>query len=265
LTGPGNSGEGGGIAAVSLQSGSSGNCIYVEAGNVRLLFDAGICGAKAERRLSACGYDIRKADALIISHDHADHVLYAGVYQRKYGLPVYATPMTLSAAEKRHALGSLKDVSLFFSGGKLRFGEISVETIPTPHDGADGAAFVIDAGGKRLGIMTDLGHVFDGLVDVMAGLDAVFIESNYEPAMLAAGPYPAFLKRRITGPGGHISNVESAELLRVCKRLKWACLSHLSGKNNSPETALGRHREILRKDLTLYVAGRSAETGIMRL
>jgi phosphoribosyl 1,2-cyclic phosphodiesterase len=265
LTGPISSGKDRGMVAVSLQSGSSGNCIFVEAGNVRLLFDAGICGAEAERRLSCCGYDIRQVDALIISHDHSDHALYAGVYQRKYGLPIYATPKTLSEADRRHGLGSLKDVSLFFAGGKLRFGDISVESLPTPHDGADGAAFVVDAGGKRLGIMTDLGHVFEGLGEVMAELDAVFIESNYEPSMLAAGPYPAFLKRRIAGPGGHISNAEAAELLRACTRLKWACLSHLSGHNNSPEAALLRHRQILRRDLPLYIAGRSAATGIMRV
>lgn len=232
---------------------------------MRLLFDAGICGAQAERRLASWGYDIRQVDALIISHDHADHVLYAGVYQRKYGLPIYVTPGTLSAAQERHGLGSLEHVSLFFAGGTLRFGEISVESVPTPHDCADGAAFIVDAGGKRLGIMTDLGHVFEGLGDLLAGLDAVFIESNYDPAMLASGPYPAFLKRRITGPAGHISNVESAELLRPCTRLRWACLSHLSGQNNSPQTALMQHRRIIRRDLPLYVAGRSAATGIMRL
>lgn len=253
------------IAAVSLQSGSSGNCIFVEAGGLRLLFDAGICGAAAERRLSSFGYDIRQVDALIISHDHADHILYAGVYQRKYGLPIYATAGTLSAASRRHALGSLKDVSIFFAGATLRFGDVYVETVPTPHDGADGAAFVVDACGKRLGIMTDLGHVFKGLAEVMEGLDAVFIESNYEPSMLAAGPYPARLKDRIRGPAGHISNAESAELLRASRRLTWACLSHLSGRNNNPETALLRHRQIIQRALPLYVAGRSAATGVMRL
>ncbi len=265
MTGRGRAAGGDGVAAVALQSGSSGNCIFVEARGVKLLFDAGICGAEAQRRLALSGYDIRQVDALIISHDHADHVLYAGVYQRKYGLPIYATPGTLSAAERRHGLGNLKDVSLFFAGGRLRFGDVSVESVPTPHDGADGSAFIVDAGGKRLGIMTDLGHVFEGLADLLAGLDAVFIESNYEPAMLAAGPYPAFLKRRITGPAGHISNIESAELLRACTRLQWACLSHLSGQNNSPETALRRHRQILQRDLPLFVADRSAATGIMRL
>ncbi|MEJ2696240.1 MAG: hypothetical protein P8013_06290, partial [Candidatus Sulfobium sp.] len=151
------------------------------------------------------------------------------------------------------------------AGGTLQFGGISVESVPTPHDGADGAAFVIDAGGKRLGIMTDLGHVFAGLEDIMAGMDAVFLESNYEPSMLDAGPYPASLKRRIAGPEGHISNIEAAELLRSCTRLKWACLSHLSGQNNRPETAVLRHRQILRRDMPLHVAGRSGATGILSL
>lgn len=253
------------MASVSLQSGSSGNCIFVEAGNVRLLFDAGICGVAAERRLAALGYDIRQVDALIISHDHSDHVRYAGVYQRKYGLPVYATGGTLSEMEKRRGIGDLKEAHLFFSGGEMRFGEVSVESVPTPHDCADGAAFVVNAGGKRLGIMTDLGHVFGGLGDLLGGLDAVFIESNYEPSMLEAGPYPLFLKKRISGPAGHISNMESAELLSASTKLRWACLCHLSGQNNSPATAICRHREIVGSDLKLYVAGRSGPTGIMRV
>ena len=265
MTGPDVPVKAAGISAVSLQSGSSGNCIFVEAGDVRLLFDAGICGAEAERRLARLGYDMREVDALIISHDHADHVLYAGVYQRKYGMPVFVTPGTLSAAERRHNLGKLKDVSLFFAGGRLQFGGLSIESVPTPHDGADGAAFIVDAGGKRLGIMTDLGHVFEGLEDLLGGLDAVFLESNYEPSMLASGPYPARLKHRIAGPAGHLSNIESAELIESSARLKWACLSHLSEKNNSPETALQRHRQILRRDIPLYVAGRSQATGIIRL
>jgi phosphoribosyl 1,2-cyclic phosphodiesterase len=242
--------------AISLQSGSSGNCIYVETGGVRLLFDAGICGSEAARRLAARGRDIRAVDALIISHDHGDHVRHAGVFQRKFGLPVYITPKTLSVAEEKMPLGPMTDVHLFMSGGAIRFGDVTVETIPTPHDGADGSAFVVLSGGKRLGILTDLGHVFGELVPVVASLDAVFLESNYDPVMLAKGSYPAFLKKRIQGPEGHISNIESAELLREGRRLKWACLAHLSKNNNHPSTALDTHRMILPASLPLYAASR---------
>ncbi|MGC2063484.1 MAG: MBL fold metallo-hydrolase [Thermodesulfovibrionales bacterium] len=253
------------MQAISLQSGSNGNCIYVETSGVRLLFDAGICGSQAEGRLRAVGRDIRDVDALIISHDHSDHVKYAGVFQRKYGIPVYITPRTLAKAESNQRLGKLYDVNCFFSGGTIRIGDVSVHSIPTPHDGEDGSVFIVDSRKKRLGILTDIGHVFDELIPVVSSLDGVFMESNYDPEMLEHGRYPAFLKKRIQGEGGHLSNVESAELLCWGGRLKWACLAHLSQDNNEPSLALKIHRKILGNNLPLQVAGRHMPTDILRL
>ncbi len=253
------------MIAIALQSGSNGNCIYVETSGVRLLFDAGISGVTAEQRLASHGREIRDVDGVIISHDHADHAKFAGVYHRKYGLPLYVTEKTLYAAERRCGLGLLRDVEVFRTGNAITFGSVSVCTISTPHDGEDGAIFVVESGGKRLGIMTDLGHVFEGLSGAVASLDAVFMESNYDPAMLAAGPYPAFLKRRIEGPGGHISNIESAELLGSAKRLRWACLSHLSEQNNDPGVALKTHHAVLGRSLRLYTASRYSSTGLLHV
>ena len=254
------------MIAISLQSGSNGNCIYVEACGTRLLFDAGICGIRAEQRLEAHGRDIRQVDAVIISHDHTDHIRYAGVYQRKYGLPLYVTPFTLGAALHGRELGRLSDVRHFAAGAVLRFGDIAVKSIPTMHDGADGSAFVISSGKRRLGILTDLGHAFAGLGEVVSSLDGVFIESNYDPEMLARGPYPVFLKNRIQGPGGHLSNVEAAELLAAHgRRLRWACLAHLSEQNNHPGKAMQTHRAIARPKYAVYTASRYAATDIFRL
>jgi len=253
------------VIAISLQSGSSGNCVYVETEGIKLLFDAGISGIHAESRLASCGRDIRDVNALIISHDHADHVRYAGVYQRKFGLPLHVTRKTLQRASSRHGLGSLSNINYFQAGDTIRFGSVSVLTIPSPHDAADGVTFVISSREKHLGILTDLGHVFKELYSVMGYLDAVFLESNYDPEMLAHGPYPSFLKRRIAGPHGHISNAESAELLQAGSRLKWACLAHLSHNNNDPRTALRTHREILGENLPLYTASRFAATGILKV
>lgn len=248
------------MIAISLQSGSNGNCFYVETGNVRLLFDAGICGAEAERRLAAMGRDIREVDGLIISHDHADHIRYAGVYQRKYNIPLYITPRTLYRAERERMLGRLRDVNYFLAGGKIQFGGLSVQTIPTPHDAEDGVAFVVSSRGKHLGILTDLGHPFKELEPVLASLDAVFIESNYDFEMLAKGPYPPSLKRRIKGPKGHLSNKEAAELLQAGQKLQWACLAHLSQKNNHPSVAFHTHREVVGTRLALYTASRYRST-----
>lgn len=251
------------LLSIALQSGSCGNCIYVETPSVRLLFDAGLCCKDAERRLAARGRDIRKVDGIIISHDHSDHVRHAGVLQRKYGIPLYITRDTLDASIARHRLGRLGEIRYFNAGEPILIGDTAIRTIPTPHDGVDGVVFVVESGAKRLGIMTDLGHVFDGLKREIAGLDAVFIESNYDPEMLSKGPYPYFLKKRIQGPGGHISNYEAAELLLSAKRLKWACLSHLSQHNNYPALALKTHREIIPESLPLHLAGRTQPTGIL--
>ena len=253
------------MIAISLQSGSNGNCIYVESCGVRLLFDAGISGVAAERRLAAHGREIRDVDAVIISHDHSDHVKFAGVYSRKYGLPLYTTERTIDAADRRGGLGPLRNLKFFKAGDTVSFGPVSVLTMSTPHDSEDGVIFTVVSGEKRLGIMTDLGHVFDGLAREVASLDAVFMESNYDPSMLAAGPYPAFLKHRIKGPGGHISNIESAELLCSGKRLRWACLSHLSEQNNEPAIALDTHHGVLGGSLKLYAASRYCATGLFHV
>ncbi len=253
------------MLAFSLQSGSNGNCIYVETGGVKLLFDAGINGVQAEKKLAAQGRDIRDVDAVIISHDHGDHIRFAGIYQRKYGLPLYITQKTLDISIRRHPLGRLHDVRLFQSDGLISFENVSVEAIPTPHDSADGAAFVVSSGGKRLGIMTDMGHAFDGLEALISTLDAVFIESNYDPEMLARGPYTARLQRRIKGPEGHLSNIEAAELLRNAshRNLQWACLAHLSEQNNKASLAIATHRRIVHPRLPIYIASRYTTSDIL--
>lgn len=253
--------------AISLQSGSNGNCFYVEAGGVRLLVDAGISGVQAESRLAREGIDIRSVDALLISHDHRDHCSAMGIYQRKFGVPIYVTARTFRMATAMMSLGRMEDVRHFEAGQTLRFDGVSVETIPTPHDAAEGVGFVIDDGRWRLGILTDLGHVFEGLDSAVGGLDAVILESNYDPEMLEGGPYPRWLKERIRGPEGHLSNVEAGQLLRrsAGTQLRWACLAHLSADNNSPDLALRTCHEILGGDLPLHLSGRHAPTDVLEI
>ncbi|MFP3937061.1 MAG: MBL fold metallo-hydrolase [Phycisphaerae bacterium] len=250
-----------GITAIALGSGSSGNCTYVEAGGARLLFDAGISGSQAQRRLAERGRDIHDVDAVIISHDHSDHVSCAGVYHRKFHLPVYITRNTLQRADSTGSLGTITELRTFEAGGTLKFDGVSVQTIPTPHDAADGVVFVVGSGGRRLGIFTDLGHVFTGLAELINTLDAVLLESNHDVEMLRTGPYPGWLKRRVRGVGGHLSNEESAELLADAGgRLRWACLGHLSEKNNHPDVALEAHRRSVGRYLPISVAGRYEPT-----
>ncbi len=242
---------------VSLQSGSNGNCIYVESRGVRLLFDAGLSGTKTKERLAEIGVDIASIQGVVVSHDHSDHISGAGVLHRKYGLPLWMTKGTYEQAVHRKRMGRVSDPNLFTSGATLSFGSVRVETLATTHDAAEGVCFVVDNGNARLGIMTDLGCPFLELPHMIATLDGVLLESNYDPTMLENGPYPDDLKRRIRGKRGHISNIEAARLIHgMGKKLRWACLGHLSEDNNHPEVALETHRGIMGNRLPLYVASR---------
>ncbi len=256
------------MKVISLQSGSNGNCFYVETPRyenspaVRLLFDAGISARQAQLRLADHGMDICDVDALLISHDHSDHAKNMAIYQRKFGMPVYLTRRTLAASQRFVKNGSMDKVRLFTAGATLAFGDVAVHTIPTPHDSADGVAFVVEHGGQRVGILTDLGHAFEGLREVLESLDAVILESNYDDQMLEHGRYPYRLKQRIRGAGGHLSNEDSARLLHSVHgagkkgRLQWACLCHLSEDNNTPEVARETHRKLLGDLLPIHVAPR---------
>ncbi len=240
----------------SLQSGSNGNSIYVEAGDARLLFDAGISGRQAKMRLAEHGRDIRDVDAIILSHLHSDHTRGAGVWHRLFGLPVYGTRATQQAIAP--SVGKIRDFRSFAPGDDLTFDGVTVHTIPTPHDAPESVAFVIEHDRRRLGIFTDLGHPFGALAQSLSEVDAAYLESNYDPTMLAEGPYPAELQARIRGRGGHLSNHESVTVLGCCRRSapRWVALAHLSEHNNHPDIALATARKVLGRDYPLQIASR---------
>ena len=247
---------------VSLQSGSNGNCVFVEANGVRLLFDAGLTGKKTEERLAEVGIDVRSIHGVLISHDHSDHAKGAGVLSRQYDLPIWLTRKTCEAAatNRKHPV-HLESPRFFKAGERIRFDNgVAVETLPTPHDGVDGVGFVVDDGSLRFGIMTDLGHVFPELKQVFPTLDGVLIESNYDPNMLDANEnYPTWLKNRICGKHGHLSNRDAASLIENDGlRLRVACLGHLSLENNTPELAMEPYQsESFRRSLPILIASRN--------
>jgi len=252
---------------ISLQSGSSGNCIYVESGDVRLLFDAGLSASQVEHRLSEHKRSAHGINGLFISHNHSDHIRCAGVYTRQFDIPLFISKPTLAAAKPTIAPNQVKDLQHFRSGSSIKIGHVTVETIQTPHDAVDGVVFVVDDGNHRLGICTDFGHVFQDLKSLVANVDGLFLESNYDETMLKNGSYPQFLKQRISGPGGHISNLEAAELVseHASSRLQWLYLAHLSEKNNTAAKAFAIHRKVLGKKLPIQVSSRYASTELVTL
>lgn len=246
----------------SLQSGSNGNSIYVEAAGVRLLFDAGISGRVAKQRMAAHGRDVRSVQALIVSHDHHDHVSGVGVLHRLFGIPIYISRATAQAC--RHALGKTAPPRYFTSGDLLEFGPLRVHTLRTPHDAVDGVAFVVECEGRRLGIFTDLGHPFAAFRAALADVHAAYVESNYDPQMLENGGYPERLKARIRGDGGHLSNDESAACVQADGRgLRWTALAHLSENNNRAELAFEAHRRAVGREFPLFLAPRSGPSEIL--
>ncbi|MBN2447011.1 MAG: MBL fold metallo-hydrolase [Phycisphaerae bacterium] len=248
----------------SLQSGSNGNCIYVEAGDKRILFDAGISGRQVRLRLAEHQRCISGLDAVFISHDHSDHSKNAGIYQRLFGVPVYLTVPT----HQRIApyIGKTSDIRYFEAGHPIVLDGVTIHTLPTPHDALDGVAFIVEAEGRRLGVFTDLGYPFAELAAALSTVHAAYLESNYDPEMLATGPYPPDLQDRIRGNGGHLSNQEAAELIRTHGRhLGWAALAHLSEDNNTIETAIRTHRDILGNSFPLTVASRYGVSDVLRI
>lgn len=257
------------MEVIALQSGSSGNCVFVRSGETRLLFDSGISARKAEARLAEYGYDIRDCHALVLSHEHWDHISSAGVFHRKFGLPVYANLRTWNATCSKSTTGCMGSPNHFVSGEPFQIGSLHIEPVRTPHDASDGVCFVIEdvQGGQRFGLLTDLGHPFDGLRKLIGTLDAVLIESNYDDEMLRQGPYPQHLKNRIAGKRGHLSNEDAAQLLDECHadQLQWVCLGHLSEHNNSPEVALATHRERHGDRFAIFCAHRAGATQLPRI
>lgn len=252
------------IRTVALASGSNGNSVYVETADARLLFDAGLSGKRLAARAAERGVDLDRLDALLVSHDHSDHWTGAGVIHRRHRVPLLASRGTWGSIRRR--VGKTTGRT-FRAGESLRFGTTVVETIPTPHDGTDGVAFVVEHAGVRLGILTDLGHPFEALSHAFERLDGAFLEANYDPEMLEGGPYPWSLKERIAGPGGHLSNAECATL--ACDagsaRLRLLVLCHLSGENNSPALALDAAARVRARGVEVHLAGRTEASGIFVL
>ena len=225
----------------SIASGSSGNCIYVGSDCTHVLVDVGISGKRVESGLNTLGITARDVDGILITHEHADHVAGLGVLARKYDIPIYATKGTIKAIQGMKQVGDI-DPELFCEireDEKFILKDLTVNPMRISHDAAQPVAYRISYGSKKVGICTDLGIFDEYTVDCLRGMDAVLIEANHDVNMLQVGPYPYYLKQRILGDRGHLSNENSGKLLSriLHDGLKEIILGHLSKENNLPELA----------------------------
>lgn len=220
----------------TLGSGSRGNALIVEGGGTRVLVDCGFAAREAERRLSCVGMAPGELDAILVTHEHSDHIRGVATLARRHGIAVWTTPGTWRKVAGRE-LASLR----LFSGhdAGFRIGDIRVEPFPIPHDAREPCQFVLESVGRRLGLLTDSGFVTPHARDLLRECDALMLECNHDTQMLRSGPYPRALQDRVAGPFGHLSNDQAAELLdRIsCARLSSLLVAHVSEKNNRPDLA----------------------------
>lgn len=254
-----------------LFSGSSGNAVYVGCGTTHLLVDAGISGARIVQALNGIGIDPANLTAILVTHEHIDHIRGVGVLSRKYDLPVYATPGTWSAMDGKVGAVSERNRRTFDVETNFFLGDIDVLGFPTPHDAAESCGYSFELGGARFALATDIGCVRDGWFKYVEGADAVLLESNYDPDMLEVGPYPYDLKKRILSRRGHLSNDDAGETAARLVRAgaKQIVLGHLSKENNFPDLAMRCTEAALvdagitpQVDVDLRVALRDSTTGL---
>ncbi len=235
----------------SIASGSSGNCIYIGTDAAHLLVDTGISGKRTEQGLNELELSLKDIDGILITHEHSDHISGLGVLSRKHGIPIYGTKKTLDAILATSSLGKV-DESLccpIDTDQKFMIKDLAVNAMHVSHDAADPVAYRFSYGGKKVGIITDLGTYNDYTVENLQGMDALLIEANHDVNMLQVGPYPYYLKQRILGDRGHLSNELSGRLLSrlLHDNMKTIVLGHLSKENNMAELAY----ETVRVEVTM--------------
>lgn len=245
-----------------LGSGSRGNATVVQAGETRVLIDCGFATREVVARAQAIDFDPSRLDAILVTHEHTDHIGGVARLARAYGIPVYLTRGTAAARDDWEgcALQRLSPHQSFW------LGELEVQPFPVPHDAREPCQFAFVHGSRRLGIVSDLGRITPHVVRSLDACDALLLECNHDVAMLAGGPYPESLKRRVGGDFGHLSNVQAAGLLRAVdrSRLRTLVLTHLSEKNNTPALARAAVCEALDEDPDWCVCAEQDRASVWR-
>lgn len=251
----------------SLGSGSAGNALLVEAGAgprpTRILIDCGFSARQIELRLASRGCHPSQLSAIVLTHEHSDHVAGATVLARRFSLPVHASLGTARAT-------GLIDVGGYrelMAGEPHDIGGLRLHPLDVPHDAAEPLQFVVSDGAVELGVLTDLGHVPAPVAQRLHQVDALFLEANHDAGLLRGGPYPAFLKARVGGDRGHLSNDQAAQLLAGLRgsRLRRVVAAHLSETNNRPEFARAALTAALDATVELELANQAQGCGWFEL
>lgn len=252
-----------------LFSGSGGNASLLETGGTRILIDAGVTGTALTRALLEIDVDPRSVNALLVTHEHSDHVSGVGVFSRKYGVPVYANRGTWKGMRARVGKIAPENVRVFETNREFYVQGVNVMPFKTPHDALESVGYRLSRKGKHICVMTDIGVAEPRILDAAAGADLLLIEANHDVDMLKAGGYPYVLKCRILSDVGHLSNESAGKALAklYLRGVKRAILGHLSRDNNMEELALETVRAVLRDEdiadaaFELSVAHRDRLTG----
>ncbi|HEY8499917.1 MAG TPA: MBL fold metallo-hydrolase [Clostridia bacterium] len=250
------------LKLASLYSGSSGNSVYISSQSTHILVDAGLSGKRIEKSMAFVGGSIKNVRAILISHEHMDHIIGAGVLSRRYGIPIYANEKTWEAM--RLSLNNIDSdcIRIFSTGQPFKIGDIEVNTFNTPHDAVEPVGFNFFCDRKKVTIATDIGHINRPLLSNLIGSDIILLESNHDVEMLKVGRYPWPLKQRIMSDKGHLCNDVAAKVVAylAVNGTKKFLLGHLSKENNFPELAFQTVKNALtEKSIT---AGRDVYVGI---
>ncbi|MFL0809827.1 MAG: MBL fold metallo-hydrolase [Agarilytica sp.] len=219
----------------SLGSGSSGNATLVQDSDTLLLVDCGFTAKETELRMQRLDVSASQLNAIVVTHEHSDHIKGVGVLARKHKVPVYMTEGTFASKD----FGVLPSINIIKNYQSFEVGSISVEPIVVPHDAREPAQYVFcNQEGVQLGVLTDLGSLTPHIIESFQGCDGLLVEANHDIEMLAAGPYPPSLKSRVASPWGHLNNCQTADFLAKCnlERLQEIVVGHISQKNNSLES-----------------------------
>ncbi|PMR76583.1 MBL fold metallo-hydrolase [Billgrantia endophytica] len=224
------------LCFASLGSGSKGNGTLVSDGETCVLVDCGFGLREAERRLARLGVHPRQLDAMLVTHEHGDHLRGVGPLARRHGVPVHLTPGTWFSGR----LGEVPGLHWITPQSRFAIKSLVIDPVTVPHDAREPVQFRFETRGCSLGVLTDLGHPSDHVAEAFSGCDALILECNHDPHLLRTGPYPPKLKRRVGGNWGHLANGQAAELLARLglDRLQRIVCSHLSEHNNRAELAL---------------------------